>query len=637
MSSPVILAQRSSHKLITTNRLPLQRIKERFPLQARIDGVSILPVLLAGRQGKAVAGLGDERVVLWYAHAPDYPKLTAAVAYGIKVLWNDYEDRKAVNLPPTLRVFDLRLDPREEVNLLPALTRAECGGAAAGSGSSRVTWQDLRGMDHGKLLALAARPTEWAASADLAHQAMRLISHLYLRMHLFRHLGDVDWRRYHANKPFERHPNCRIRTVATAEVIQFDEGGVLVPEFCGEGVYAASLRGGRGCACSIGECSTRWRKGGGWEEGAVVAGLSGFAPASAGASDAAPWPQSWTAHTYLKEVLAASRYRAVCPAAGLTDATYERSIAAGTAAGSGHCGGMAASLWINNLGMGAPLALCPSGLRSLIAGSLDENAMQALLSDLLYSPQQEVRRVLARLRHAAFARAAGGSWVKGDEAEDVAIGRRGKGRKMGQLVVAAMAHPHRSLVLLDPSLVATSPAASVLSLRLAGLQGPHLLSLLPLRLNSSSWSLAVSVASPTVRSARVVLIWAAGGATGGAAEEAAGAQAEAVFSRAYAAVGFSVTSEAVAVPALAGSRSSHDSGAGVVFYAAQVLSVFAAEGAEGLSAKRLGALLVAADAGLDSALLPELAALFCKRGRESWKKTKEYLDLMSKKGSGGKV
>ena len=574
----------------------LHAARERFPGHARVDGFSLLPVLLAGGRSppssapKLLPGIGDERVALWYAHAPDYPKLAAAVSHGLKVLWNDYEDRRATNLPPRLRVFDLRLDPKEDVNLLPALLRA-CGDGAG----KEVSWRDVQALDHGELRALASRPAaDWASSSALAHTALRLVTHLYLRMHLFRHLGDVDWRRYHENKPFERQPSCAIRTVATAETIHFGEGIVLAPEFCGEGVYAAAAglgRGGRGgCACSIGECGSRWKKGGGWEEGVIASGLSGFAPESAGVSDANSWPQAWTEHTYLLQVLRRSRYRGVCPAAPLVDSAYESTLkAAGVGVRPTECGGgMAASLWLNHVGMFAPLPLCPKGLGALAGSGLDSGTLHVVLSDVLFSTERELRLSVAKLL-----------MLDGGNAK------------------SKPTLTHRSLALLD-DLEAQAP--SQLSHRLdSAVSGPLLLSFLPLRLNSSAaWTLAASVAVPAARSARVVLFGTEGEP-----------RARAVYSRAYVAAGFAVSFESVASK---GPGAARDASIQVVHQVAQALALVSGEGPDGLSARRLEGLAAPAESHLAAWRL-ELAALYRHRGQQAWSKTAAYLDLMSKKGA----
>ena len=84
--------------------------------------------------------------VLWYTHSIGFPKLTAAWAHGmydlmldlihilmiallrtgLKLMWNDYEGRTGKKLPPSFRLFDMYVDPKEEHDLLPSLLSQAC-------------------------------------------------------------------------------------------------------------------------------------------------------------------------------------------------------------------------------------------------------------------------------------------------------------------------------------------------------------------------------------------------------------------------------------------------------------------------------------------------------------------------------
>ena len=135
--------------------------------------MNVLPFLLEPNN-KQIQLRGDERTIMWYAHAIGFPKLTAIWSHGFKLLWNDYEGRQAKKLPPTFRLFDMVNDPYEDNNLIPLLLH------------SCVSQAD-------KIV-----PLDWEEVANINHRSnsidekkvVALLIYLQYKMHFFRHEGN---------------------------------------------------------------------------------------------------------------------------------------------------------------------------------------------------------------------------------------------------------------------------------------------------------------------------------------------------------------------------------------------------------------------------------------------------------------
>lgn len=375
----------------------LDLVSVSLPAQHRIDGVSLLPVLLgAGRTPAKPLLAGDERVSLFYAHAPDYPKLSAAWAFGLKVVWNDYEGRKAEKLPPPIRVFDMRADGREEVDIYPLLIRS-CG---AGTSGLDISWTNHTLIDHEELVALAGKGLGLRArrsnnkqtlantlsSSASVSVALRIVEHLLTRMYLFRHTGEADWRRYHQSKTHVALPSCRTRSMSSAfstrspgrggtepvERIAFnDAGALLAPAFC-----APVSSWNVGCYCSgSSQCASRWtEQGAAWASGALPP------PPLSPLAEKHMQSSSRTLGDYLDSTLASSRFRPVCQGHG---PAFSPSLVL-----SPQCGEDAVALWVSHLGMPEPYALCASALTQLTSDgkkdNLSPNALVAGLFEILF-------------------------------------------------------------------------------------------------------------------------------------------------------------------------------------------------------------------------------------------------------------
>jgi arylsulfatase A len=198
-----------------------------MPPHIRIDGTSFLPVL----EGKAVAHRGDERIVLWYTHSPGYSKFTAAWSHGYKLLWNDYEGRIGAKLPPVYRLFNMRSDPTERNNLLPSLLN-NC--------DQVDQWTRVR-MD------------SFARSPSSA-MIMLLGIQLQLQAHLFRYLGDLDWRIMHRNPTYLYYPSCHQRR-SIAESLTWHTP-YLRPQFCGYNIIYENAKSS--CIGDPQEISATW-------------------------------------------------------------------------------------------------------------------------------------------------------------------------------------------------------------------------------------------------------------------------------------------------------------------------------------------------------------------------------------------
>lgn len=171
------------------------------PDHIRLDGLSLLPVLLSSKS-TVITKAGDERVVLWYSHCPGIPKVSAAWSHGYKLVWNDYEGRKADKLPPPWRLFDMRTPlnsstmPFEDKNLLVSPGFVTGCKAYQAQSKESVTWSDIANIDRKainealKLSPAALKPRHIKAYTLLA----RLVDHLQLKVQWFRFDGEMEWR-----------------------------------------------------------------------------------------------------------------------------------------------------------------------------------------------------------------------------------------------------------------------------------------------------------------------------------------------------------------------------------------------------------------------------------------------------------
>jgi len=306
---------------LTTDLFPtlLHAARIRMPDHVRIDGMSILPVLLDHHNKNSAALQGDERLVLWYTHAIGFPKFTAAWSNGIKFMWNDYEGRPTKNLPPSMRVFDMRVDAKEDKNILPELL-AQCSNYVDTGLSSALEWKDMATLQHTNLNA--------TMNKRYAQQVLHFVNFLLIRMHLFRHVGEQDWYRYHNNKPSDFQPSCAVRTVGRAESFVWSNA-MLSPEFCGDSLFDEV--GEASCRCGLSDCSARWKKpmstlNYGWEQGTIPKGLSSIAPSTGG-----------TLQDALKAVLDVSAFKPLCQGDNtLRDAHFEESLRRGEGGVSPH-------------------------------------------------------------------------------------------------------------------------------------------------------------------------------------------------------------------------------------------------------------------------------------------------------------
>lgn len=218
-----------------------------MPSHIRIDGTSFLPIL----EGESVAYKGDERMVLWYTHSPGYPKFAAAWSHGFKLLWNDYEGRTGAKLPPAYRLFNMKNDPTERNNLLPSLLN-QCHLV---NESFTVPMDDFTG------------------SPSLAMTVLLAIQ-LQLQAHLFRYIGDLDWRVLHKNPLLKHYPSCHRRRSSVHTLTWHTM--FMLPQFCGQDVR-------RLCIGSPQDVASTWkRRQGSWMSGYLSYGISNLVQAGSG-------------------------------------------------------------------------------------------------------------------------------------------------------------------------------------------------------------------------------------------------------------------------------------------------------------------------------------------------------------------
>lgn len=279
------------------------------PDHVRLDGISLLPILL--HKPAAVPKAGDERVVLWYSHCPGIPKVSAAWSHGYKLVWNDYEGRKADKLPPPWRLFDMRtpLDsttmPFEEKNLLatPAFASG-CQSYQDQEKAAAVSWADIANIDRKvineafKLPQSDLKPAHIRAYALLA----RLVDHLQLKIQWFRFDGETEWRTsYYVNKPYKGYEqSCHTRSSRVNSFMW--SSAPIIPQFCGSAISDSTRSQ---CLCTFQNCSSIWHSSGpdGWITGDLKAGRKAFYGSNYGTTGKV---------LYLDGVLASSRYAPIC-------------------------------------------------------------------------------------------------------------------------------------------------------------------------------------------------------------------------------------------------------------------------------------------------------------------------------------
>lgn len=320
----------------------------KLPTHIRIDGTSLLPALMQSKHStlnpaRSTGGsngneesnvmqyakvnkdmpvegvMGDERLVLWYATAPGYPRFSAAWSHGIKFVWNDYEGRKRgknSKLPATFRAFDMYKDPTEQFDLIQSLKDICSKGGSAGGGKDNYVLF--------KYFSASSRPL---SSHPPYLKAM--VEYLQLHAHLFRHIAPHDWFHYLQNRltvtqigtlDTSRLP-CGIYSSAVPSLSWSTDG--LQPQFCGEKVYKADQsRERHTCLCSLNSCSVRWNKGnhskqpmsgGGWTTGTIPQGLAPFMTHNPQYS-ASEGGKEYSQDVYYGQILHVSRYTAACTA-----------------------------------------------------------------------------------------------------------------------------------------------------------------------------------------------------------------------------------------------------------------------------------------------------------------------------------
>jgi len=371
---------------------------------------------------------GDERTMLWYTHCPGFPKFTAAWAHGYKLVWNDYEGRQAKKLPAPLRLFNMRTDPTEQIDLLPSLVE-HCSAYLNGKKDASTTWDSFKSFLHEytqKAGGNRGGRTQARAQAQTVESAINILTlanHLHIKAHLFRHIGNEDWLRYHTNKPYTVEKHCARRR---AKVDSLTWGTVLPPEFCGDGLSADA--GSSNCRCGLSDCSQNWIVPSndsstavnslrlGWSSGSVVAGLAAFAE------------QGSSVHTTLANILAWSNFKPLCqkdtsaqagpkinPKSATTSASAQQSLSlyssvayqrvfkrdlkkkrgGGIYVTGSACVSETQVLWQNIHGMHAPLALCPASLSGMnptgTTPAFDDNAMAFVLNDILFFSSSAAR------------------------------------------------------------------------------------------------------------------------------------------------------------------------------------------------------------------------------------------------------
>eukprot|EP01038_Epipyxis_sp_PR26KG_P009675 gene9675-13025_t len=296
-----------------------------MPTHIRIDGVSVLPTLTKNQNSRQLVEkrketiiksqfkvnssitqsatiYGDERVVLWYTHSVGLPKFTAAWSHGFKIIWNDYEGRPGSRLPPTMRMFDMRIDPLENNNLVPHLILNSCENYLS---QSPIRWEKVATLQHG---------SSSLSDSEYVHTALYLLNYLHIRMHLFRHEGEVDWKVYHDNKPYEITPSCHTRSNPHYLQQLPWSNHINAPEFCGVELYEEIYQ--PHCRCSLhNDCSLAWENVNsvGFLTGLIVRGLTGMSTSRG------------SLRNYLKDVLDWSRFKPLCAKDHLLDKQIESS------------------------------------------------------------------------------------------------------------------------------------------------------------------------------------------------------------------------------------------------------------------------------------------------------------------------
>lgn len=147
--------------------------------------------------------------------------------------------------------------------------------------------------------------------------AMRVLSYLISRLHLFRYLGEADWNIYHANKPYQQYSSCSPENFdhyITAQQLPgiITSNSVISPQFCSDGLF--STIGKPYCLCSHKECSQFWSHstGNGWMQGLVDESIASLAPSlsavTLSATESRPTNLAPTLRDWLQELMSLTRF-----------------------------------------------------------------------------------------------------------------------------------------------------------------------------------------------------------------------------------------------------------------------------------------------------------------------------------------
>ena len=176
----------------------------------------------------------------------------------MKLLWNDYEGRKGARLPPAFRLFDMRTDPTEENDLIPALLGLCTDLPRLPDPCSTVCHLNLTQFAESRETSALAKivfPTQKSRQLLL-----KLLLHLQVKMHLFRHEGERDWANYQKNKNYETAAHCGVRSAWEVNTLPWatsDSGFLLVPGFCGGPIgdlnqqFESPAAAGLACSCRL--------------------------------------------------------------------------------------------------------------------------------------------------------------------------------------------------------------------------------------------------------------------------------------------------------------------------------------------------------------------------------------------------
>lgn len=277
----------------------------RMPGHIRIDGISMLPMLTQPTSLTA----GDERIVLYFSHSVGFPKLASVQAHGYKLLWNDYEGRKGNKLPPALRLFDMRIDQYEDINLIPLILE-HCGKNEFEQ-SINTSYVEVSMLPRGGV-------NSYIDNSVAIKVLIQFVSHLHLLLHVFKYIGDRDWIEYHNNKIHANEASCAVRSIDNSTFLTFTNP-IISPSFCGSDLmnemFALCGSSSHSCSCSFDSlinsglsgqrsltCADGWTKSdfNGWSSGPIFSHLLNFSHASDGFVQ------------HINQLLEVSKYKSIC-------------------------------------------------------------------------------------------------------------------------------------------------------------------------------------------------------------------------------------------------------------------------------------------------------------------------------------